>query len=189
MQATTSGAEQKAAVLEAQYIAEVASLENLKLSNATAYEMLLALVQEKYSAMTMAANGHYLTLEQRAAAAGFKTREELQRSADAALAMYAQMLASGQYTEQALLDAKIAAEKAKQEAQGGTVKYTMTANQAILSGSQQILGVLGEKHKSAAIAGAIISTYAAVAKALQAAPWPYNLILAAGALAAARIRL
>jgi len=184
VQATTSGAEQKAAALEAQYIAEVASLENLKVSNATAYAMLLALVQEKYSAMTMAANGHYMTLEQRAAAAGFKTREELQRSADAALAMYAQMLASGQYTEQALLDAKIAAEKAKQEAQGGTVKYTMTANQAILTGSQQILGVLGEKHKSAAIAGAIISTYAAVAKALQAAPWPYNLILAAGALAA-----
>ncbi len=53
-----------------------------------------------------------------------------------------------------------------------------------MTGSSQILNTLGTKYKAAAIAQAIIATGQAVAKSLAAAPWPANLILAAGALAA-----
>ena len=49
-------------------------------------------------------------------------------------------------------------------------------------GSQSRLG--SQRFKELAIAGALISTYQAVAKALASAPWPANLPLAAGALAA-----
>jgi hypothetical protein len=94
------------------------------------------------------------------------------------------MKASGLYTAEVLRQAFEAAEAAKQAAKEETVKYEMTQNQALAAGSLQILGALGQKYKAAAIAGAIISTYQAVAKALASAPWPANLVLAAGAAAA-----
>jgi hypothetical protein len=48
----------------------------------------------------------------------------------------------------------------------------------------EVLGAFAGKNKAIAIASAIIDTYVSVAKTLATTPWPANLFLAAGALAA-----
>jgi hypothetical protein len=148
------------------------------------YDQLVVLVKEKYQGMTDAAMGHFATVELAAADAGFQTRAAMQETADVAMATYNEMLASGKFTAATLQAAWDKAEKAKQAAAGETQKYTMTSHQAIVAGAEQVFGVLGQKFKAAAIAGAIISTYAAIAKSLASAPWPASLVLAAGAAAA-----
>ena len=180
----TTGLEQELMQIEFARQAQIDSLANLAGAYTAQYGFLLALVNAKYAAMAAAAQGHGLTVEQMASKAGFKSREELQRTADTAAETYEKMVASGKYGEKELQEASEKAEEAKRAAKGQTAKYSMTADQALLTGAQQVLSVLGEKNKTAAIAGAIIATYQAVAKALASAPWPFNLALAAGALAA-----
>ncbi len=146
------------------------------------YELGVGLVQLQDPATKAAAA--WGTVEYAASKMGYKSREELRQTANEAVATYERMRASGLYTAAELQKAFEAAEQAKREARGETAKYEMTAGQAWMAGTQQILGALGQKHKSAAIAGAILATYQAIAKALASAPWPANLALAAGAAAA-----
>jgi AraC-like DNA-binding protein len=176
--------EQKLAQIELSRQKEIAGIEHLKANYGTTYETLVALINQKYGQMTGAATGHFSTVQQAAAAAGFKTQAELQTTAERAIKLYEDMRKSGEYNKAAEVAAWEAAEKAKAEAAGKSYQAQMSAGQAWMQGTQQILSVLGEKHKAAAIAGALISTYQAVAKALASAPWPANLPLAAGALAA-----
>jgi hypothetical protein len=123
-------------------------------------------------------------VEQAAAAAGFQTRAELEHTAAVALETYKRMKESGLFNAKELEQAHDKAEAAKRDAMGKTRDYSLTSGQAVMQGASQVLDVLGQKHKTAAIAGAILATYASVAKALASAPWPANLALAAGALAA-----
>lgn len=58
---------------------------------------------------------------------------------------------------------------------------TMTGFVTLAGG---IFGALGKKYKAFAIAEAIIATYLSIAKTLATTPWPFNLVLAAGAAAA-----
>jgi hypothetical protein len=80
-------------------------------------------------------------------------------------------------------------EEFRQMASGETTQVYMTQSEALVSGAGQIFSALGTKYKAAAIAGAVIATYQAVAKALASAPWPANLILAAGALASGMVNV
>jgi len=63
--------------------------------------------------------------------------------------------------------------------------------QGVLGAMSNVFGAMGtqnkkafEAHKALAIAQALISTYQAAAMALASAPWPFSLILVAGAVAA-----
>lgn len=115
---------------------------------------------------------------------GLKTRDELQKTADEAVAAFEEIKAAGETSAEELAEIWEEVEKRKQAAQGGTEEFTLTSNEAIFQGSSAILNELGSKNKAAAIAQAIIQTGLAVAKSLGSAPWPANLVLAAGAFAA-----
>ncbi|MDP1568960.1 MAG: hypothetical protein Q8L86_03065 [Vicinamibacterales bacterium] len=126
----------------------------------------------------------YRTGVELAADAGFKTRAELQATADHLFALHAQMAESGEFTSAQITEAWQNAEAARRAAMGQTQRAGEDARQQLLSSTSSLLGQLGAKYKAAAIAGAIISTYQAVAKSMASLPWPANLISAAGALAA-----
>ena len=162
---------------------EIEGLAEMRLRYGEEYEAIVALVNTKYQQQTEAARGHFADVRQAAEEAGFKTREELERTANTAVETYERMRSSGLYTESQLREARETAESAKRESRGETAKFEMTSDQAWLAGTEQVLGALGQKHKSAAIAGSILATYQSVAKALASAPWPANLALAAGAAA------
>lgn len=115
---------------------------------------------------------------------GEKSRAELAATADEAEERFREIEASGTESQEKLLELWEKVEEMKREAQGETEEYTLGSNEAIVTGGTQLLQQLGAKNKAAAIAAALISTYQAVAKALAAAPWPANLPMAAGALAA-----
>jgi hypothetical protein len=148
------------------------------------YMKLAALLDGVYTQMTETAKGHYADVTLAAAAAGFQTRAELQVTADQSLRLYREMLASGLYTTGELQKQWDVMENAKREASGKTKEFQLTSAEAIVQGTIQIFALLGKKHKAAAIAGAIISTYQAIAKSLASAPFPANIALAAGAAAA-----
>jgi hypothetical protein len=118
-----------------------------------------------------------------AKAAGFQTRGQLQETADRAKTLYNEMKESGLFTTQELTAAWQKAEAAKQVASGMTADNILGLNETVLSSTSSMLGQLGQQHKSAAIAGAIIDTYLAVSKSLASLPWPFDLVAAAGALA------
>ncbi len=178
------GLQKRLAEIEIQRQAELARLDELKMRYPADYQSLAALVKEKYDQMSAAAQGHGQTVQQMAEAAGFKTRAELEASAAKAQETYDQMKQSGLFTIEAVQAAHEKAEQAKRAASGKTKEYQVSSSQAWMEGTGQILGVMGKKHKTAAIAGAIISTYQAIAKALASAAFPFNLVLAAGAAAA-----
>jgi hypothetical protein len=182
--ARTTGLEQELMQIEFARQTELDGLANLAANYGAQYTAIVALVNEKYAQMAAAAQGQGLTVQQMAGAAGFKSRDELNQTAETAEATYQQMLASGQYTDDELAKAKEKSEEAQRAAMGETVKYAYSAGAALLTGASQVLSVLGQKNKTAAIAGAIIDTYMAVAKSIASAPWPFSLALAAGALAA-----
>jgi len=163
---------------------EVAGLEQWREGYGEQYAALLAMVNEKYDAMSTKATEAHTDIALAAEAAGFRTRADFQASAEASMNLYNNMKESGLFTIETLRAAFEAAEEAKRAAQDDTVQHALSSSEALVQGTIQIFGVLGRKYKAAAIAGAIIATYQAVAKALASAPWPANLVLAAGALAA-----
>ena len=181
--ASTTGLEESLLRIEFQRETEIAGLIHLREVYGEEYTTILALVNEKYDQMASAATGYHDDIVKQAADAGFTTRKELEKTAKLAVDTYKRMLASGEFTARQLQEAFEAGERAKRDAASETLDFQMSAHDAYATGTTQILGVLGEKHKAFAIAGAIISTYQAVAKALASAPWPANLVLAAGALA------
>lgn len=182
--AEATGTQQRLLQIEFARQKEIEGLAFLRGNYQVEYDQLVAMVNEKYAQMTAAATGHGLTVVQAAAQMGFQTRAELSATAQRAVETYNQMKASGLFTAKQIQEAWTKAEEAKREAKGQTTQTFMAMDQALASGAMQLLGVLGEKNKTAAIAGAIINTYLAVTKAMASAPWPANLALAAGALAA-----
>ena len=179
-----SALDQKLAQIDAGYQAEIAKIEAAEVKYGEHFDWLKTKALDTYSAMAAAAIAAHDSIEARANAEGFQTREQLQQTAAAAQKTYEDMLASGKFNADALEAAHQKAEEAKRKASDDTKTFQLTAGQALVQGTQQIFSVLGEKHKSAAIAGAIINTYQAIAKALASAPWPFSLVLAAGAAAA-----
>ena len=176
--------DQKLAQLDAGYLAEIAKIEALEVKYGENFNAIKAKVLATYAAMAGAATAAHDSIEARANAQGFQTRAQLQETANAAQKTYEDMLASGKFNAEQLEAAHQKAEEAKRKASDDTKTFQLTAGQALVQGTQQIFSVLGEHHKSAAIAGAIINTYQAIAKALASAPWPFSLVLAAGAAAA-----
>jgi hypothetical protein len=126
----------------------------------------------------------YQSVEDKARSAGFVTRQQMQETAEEAYALHAEMLESGLFTATELQKAWEAYELARQAAMGQTGQSFVERSESLVSSTEGLMNQLGAKYKAAAIAGAIISTYQAVAKSMASLPWPSNLISAAGALAA-----
>lgn len=172
---------------------EIRGLESLKEKYLVEYTDLVAQINAKYEGMRAKAVATHASIEVAAAQQGFRTRAELEAMAQKAHETFTRMKDSGLYTTRTLQAAWEAYEKARGELTAEQTEFQLSSGEAVLQGALQIFGALGQRFKAAAIAGAIIATYSAVAKALASAPWPANLALAAGALAAglsnvARIR-
>lgn len=178
------GQQRRMLELQQAEVNELASLDRIKGMTLQQRTELEARVREKYAAMTAAAQEHEKTVVELAKEAGFSTRSALQQTANTAISLYNRMKQSGQYTAAELQRAWEAAEDAKRAASGETTKNQLKLGDTIMSGTTSLLQTLGAKNKAAAIAGAILATYQAIAKALASAPWPANLALAAGAAAA-----
>ena len=69
-------------------------------------------------------------------------------------------------------------QEAKKLLTDGSTEYAMTSNQAILTGTKQMLQELGAKNKAAAYASAVIGTAEGVVQALRSSPPPGSWILA-----------
>ena len=179
--AQTTGTEQRLLELEFARQREIEGLATLRAGYGTEYATLVAMVNQKYGEMTAAARGHFATVQQAAAASGFQTRAELVQTAENAEATYARMRESGLYTEAVLTAARERAEEARRAASSTTEQHQLSSSQAVMQGTIGIMEQLGRRYKAAAIAGAIISTYQAIAKALASAPWPASALLAARA--------
>lgn len=112
---------------------------------------------------------------QHARDAGFKTRGQLQETADKAKTLYDEMKQSGLFTTKELQDAWEKAEAAKRTAAGISKDSFLGMNSAISDGAHQVLGALAGKHKAAAIAMAIIDTISAVMKTFAQLGFPAGL--------------
>jgi len=177
---------------QAKRLADLKASEDLELRNLLAmtqgetaeYTRLAALIKQKYDGMRQDATNSYKGRERAAEQAGFKEQSELATTADNARQLYDAMRTSQLYTTKELEDAWVAAEKAKREATGKATLGMTDSMERWGDATVSILGSLGGKHKSAAIAGALISTYMAVAKTMASIPWPASLPAVAAALAA-----
>jgi hypothetical protein len=158
---------------------EIAGLQGLAFSYPELYEQIVAMVLEKYGIMSAAAQGHFATVQQAAAAAGFQTRAELIDAAATAQDTYERMKASGLYSIKAVQEAHAKA-KAAEKAIDGDVYLSKTQQfELIANAAKTLISAVFGKGKAAAIATAIIDTAQAVVKALASAPPPLNYGLAA----------
>lgn len=163
---------------------EIEGLAILKANNEQRYAEDVAAVNEKYRIQAEAAQGYYATIELAAAAAGFKTREELQTEADNAKRLYAEMLASGLFTHTQLEAAHKRATEAQMALDGKRVLDSKGKFDLIAGAASSTLRSIFGKSKAAAIAAALIDTAAAIAKTMASYPWPWSLVPAAAAAAA-----
>lgn len=115
---------------------------------------------------------------------GMKSRNELNLTVERAEKAFNLIKESGTATAEELIEMERKLAEFRQQASEQTTAAQLSSGDALMKGSQQLMAQLGGEYKAAAIAGAIISTYQAIAKALASAPWPANLVLAAGAGAA-----
>lgn len=162
--AQTFGTEHELLQIQQQQQARLASLEQLKLTNQEAFTTLTTLVTQKYAQMTAAAQGHFVSVEQAAASAGFKTRDELEKQFAKAKSVYERMLASDKFTKSEMLKAQ----KAMREAEAALDEQVFLSKEeqldTLLSSTSTILTSIFGKNKTAAIAAALIDAAAAIVK-------------------------
>lgn len=181
--AQTTGLERKLMELDIAQANELARLPPLRLGYETEYGLLTTMIETKYAQMKLAAADHATNVVELAKAQGFQTRAEMETTAATQLALYEQMKASGQFTSETLAAQWEKYETARRASMGQTKDAHKDMGQSMLSSAADLLGTLGKKNKTAAIAGAIISTYLAISKSLASLPFPANLVAAAGAAA------
>lgn len=176
--------EKSLARIEQERQAKLLQLEGLKLAYPETYAALTKAVTDAYGRMAAAALVKDRAEIEGLLASGAITRDEYERRAAAVEAAYERIKAAGLVTAGQL---KVAEDDYNVNSKKGTddkTKHRLTSEEAIKTGALQIYGVLASKYKEIAIAGAIVDTYRAISKAYTAAPWPANLVLAAGAAAA-----
>jgi len=117
---TLSGVDARLFQINREREAALASLAQYARSYPVWYAAQVLAVQLTYGNMTAAAQGHFTTVKQAAEAAGFALRSTLQATSANATTLYADMLASGQFTYAQLVAAGQASANAQQLANGGT---------------------------------------------------------------------
>lgn len=176
---TKTGTEKRLAEIEVARQDELASLEYLKANYTAQYTAMTALVQQKYTLMANAAKGQFTTVQQAAAAAGFKTRAELQDTAATALRTYNEMKESNKFTTAEMQKAWEDMEKKKQEATASGATFQKVTLADLATAASSFLTTVFGKSKAAAIAAAIIDLAAAVIKTFRTFGWPAGIPMAA----------
>jgi hypothetical protein len=182
--ANMTGLERRLADIEVARQKEIAGLQFIAFAYPAMYEEMVAMVTEKHGQMTAAALQSFADQAGAAASAGATTRAEGEKNLAAAKKAYAELQATGKATFQQLQTAHAAVKKAEMDLDALAAAAKMKQFEMIASSAAGILRSLFGKSKAAAIAAAIIDTFAAIAKTLAAYPWPFNLIPAAAAAAA-----
>lgn len=120
---------------------------------------------------------------------GIQTRAEMETTLKQMQKDFDEIEASGLATDKSLEESAKKLADYKQFLSEEEVSQKLSANQALLDGSTQILGELGQKYKAAAAAGAVIATIQAIAKANAAYPWPASIVpmIAAGIAGAIQV--
>ena len=148
------------------------------------YQAQEAAHKKAWAEMARAAAESYAMVDFVGAASFFKTRTELQKTADEARLRYQQMLDGGKATYQELQAAHAAYKQAEADLNAKSSVSAIQGFELIASSASSILRSLFGKSKAAAIAAAIIDTLAAIVKTMAAYPWPWNLVPAAAAAVA-----
>jgi len=148
------------------------------------YQVQEAAHKKAWAEMARAAAASYAMVDFVGAASFFKTRTELQKTADEARFRYQQMLDAGKATYQELQAAHAAYKQAEADLNAKSSVSAIQGFELIASSASSILRSLFGKSKAAAIAAAIIDTLAAIVKTMAAYPWPWNLVPAAAAAVA-----
>jgi len=179
VQATMTGMQKQLAQIDAERKKELQGLDYLKANYVARYNELAVLVGLKYKQMADAAKGENQTVNQLAAQAGLKSREELEATARKAEETYARMKASGLYTAGELVKAEEASTKAKMELHSTFAKFATDRNLEIAASASSILRTAFGKNKAAAIAATLIDAAAAIIKVFAQYGWPWGIPMAA----------
>jgi hypothetical protein len=186
--AQTTGIEQRLLELDIARQTEIAGVQHLAFMYPEIYDQITAAITEKYRIMTDTARGFHTDIAVQAANAGFRTREEMQRTADVARQTYEEMKESGKFTYSELQRAHKAAKDAEDAINKSSALTATQQFDLIATAAKTILrGVFGNS-KAAAIAVSLIDTAQAVVKALASAPPPFNYALAAAVGAAGLVQ-
>lgn len=184
----TTGLERRLLEIDFERQAELAALQEKLVMYPAIYDELAGLVSEKYRLMGDAARGFHTDIAVQAANAGFRTREELQRTADVALDTYERMKESGKYTFAEIQKAHKAAKDAEDQVNRSSALTATQQFDLIANASKTLIRAVFGNNKAAAIAISLIDTAQAVVKALASAPPPLNYGLAAAVGAAGLIQ-
>lgn len=182
---SASETEKNLARIEQERVAKLAALEGVKVAHPQAYAAMEASVNAAYGRMMVAAVAKEKAELDLLRAASQVTADEYNKRAAAIEAAYKRILEAGLTTTQQISDEE---KKANDDAKKGAEDKTagkLKSEEAFKTGLLQVYGVLANKYKEVAIAGAVIDAYKSIQKALASAPWPANLALAAGAAAVA----
>ena len=109
-----------------------------------------------------------------------KTEEQITKDLDNLVQKY------GEYSKE-VIEAQKKLDEFRRESSEETTIGLLKDGETLQAGTQRIFLEAGANFKASAVAGVKIAVQAAIAKSLAAAPWPFNLILAAGAAAAGAI--
>ena len=120
---------------------------------------------------------------------GISTRAEMDKTHKEAVKAFELIKASGEKSAKELEEIWAKYEESRREDSEETTAAKLSSDQALMDGSTAILGALGQKYKAAAIAGAIIAMFQAIAKANAAYPWPFSLVPMAAAAAVGAIQI
>lgn len=171
----SSGIEQRLLELELARQEEIAGIQHLAFEYPAQYDVLVAAISEKYRLMGQAARGFHDDVVAQARAAGYRTQEELNATANLAIDTYNRMRESNKFTAEEMRKAWEDMEKAKQAATGATSTFTLTSIGQMLAGMGQALEAFGVRNKALLLSGAIMQGVAAIQKAWNSAIFPANL--------------
>jgi hypothetical protein len=149
-------------------------LDGLKLKfdiESKEYKELVALAKTSAQQQLDAANGMYSSVEAAASAAGFASRDEMQKTRDQAFALWQEMKDKGIYTYGELQKAHKRYKDAENVLDDGSKAKAIERFESIAAAASTILTTLFGKNKNAAIAAAIIDAAAAIVKVFAQLGW------------------
>ncbi len=144
----------------------------------------IADARKKWQQMAQAADAYFDAIDQAGTRSHSQRLSQLEGEAAAAESAYRSMLQSGTATFEELRAAHEAMTVANGKVREEEQKAQILGFENLAHTASAMLRDLFGKHKSAAIAAAIIDTIAAIVKTMSAYPWPWSLIPAAAAAVA-----
>lgn len=182
--ARTTGLDNELIMIEQHRQADIASLAVYAQAYGEQYTAMVDLTNQKYDEMSMKALDSFAQQSGAALGASNSQVAAAQRARDKAVDYFMQLAMSGKASYAQIVGAAMQAAAAEITLEQEKTKEKLANYALVAESAASILRSLFGKSKTAAIAAAILDTFAAVAKTLAAYPWPWSLAPAAAALAA-----